>query len=176
MVNAGSGCSINLVNGTSVERLDGTGLGGASFDGLARKILGTNDIFPRVVEILSKVNRSESQEVHKLIKDIYGSGIYGMDENIIGSFLGKIKANTPNDFVISGLQETILSNLIRTVRRVQAIHNLQNLPVIYTGGFTKLPYTTTFLTWADEILGKSKHGVMVNKEQFNGAIGCLSMI
>lgn len=88
LVNIGSGVSIVEVTGhQQFERVSGSSLGGGTFWGLARILLGC-ETFDDVINL---THSGDNTNVDMLVRDIYG-GAYksrGLDANIIAASFGK---------------------------------------------------------------------------------------
>jgi type II pantothenate kinase len=86
LVSLGTGTSVMLVDGTSVERVGGTALGGGTLLGLAAGLIGTSD-FERVVELAGRGSR---REVDLLVSEVYPDGESPLPGDLIAASFGKL--------------------------------------------------------------------------------------
>ncbi|KAJ2722453.1 Inositol-1,4,5-trisphosphate 5-phosphatase 1 [Coemansia sp. Benny D115] len=114
LCNVGTGVSILQVSPESGEavRLTGSGIGGTTFWGLAKRLTRFTDFGTAV---LAAHSDGDAGRVDTLVGDIYGaeaSKEIGMPADLVGGFLGKLDAEDVADAdVVAALLRMVASNL-----------------------------------------------------------------
>lgn len=85
LVSVGTGTSILLVDGVSVNRVGGTALGGGTLLGLGAGLLGTAEF----AEIANLASRGSRREIDLLVSDIYPAGGIALAGDLTASNFGK---------------------------------------------------------------------------------------
>ncbi|KAJ5077193.1 pantothenate kinase 4 [Anaeramoeba ignava] len=146
VVNFGSGVSLIKVNQGKVERIDGEGVGGATFLGLTRILCGV-DSYEEICSIVnsSEKNNIDSKRIHLVVGDIFGSdySAIGLNAEIVASWFGKMavtndwnnKQNwtTRNADVIEGILKMVCWNISHIAVLNGKIYNISKF--IFTGAF-----------------------------------------
>ena len=91
MVSLGTGTSILLVDGVSVQRVGGTALGGGTVMGLGRALTGVTT-FEELCELAAKGDR---KRVDLLISDIYQPGEIALPGDATASAFGRLAREGP---------------------------------------------------------------------------------
>ncbi|MCZ6783986.1 MAG: hypothetical protein O7G30_11830 [Proteobacteria bacterium] len=86
LVSLGTGTSVLLVDGMSVNRTGGTALGGGTVVGLGAALLGTRDF----AEISALAEKGERGRVDLLVRDIYRPGGIALMGDLTASAFGKL--------------------------------------------------------------------------------------
>jgi type II pantothenate kinase len=94
LVSLGTGTSILRVgNGATVARVGGTGLGGGTFRGLGRLLLGESDH-----DVLSALAaEGDRRRVDLLVRDLYREGEIPLPGDLTAANLGRISSLDPGD-------------------------------------------------------------------------------
>jgi len=177
LANAGTGASIVHVQKCGkYARIGGTAVCGGMFAGLAKMLLLSNDPWDDVERALTSTSISDSKETHTLVRDIYGNrqDIYGLPSELIAGFLGKVGMGTERKLAIAAIQEAITFNLAHLTWCTGKAVTEDNptVPLVFTGGYLKLPRTLEIIDDAMVLLQPSG-GHFVHTEGFSGAVGCL---
>ncbi len=86
LVSLGTGTSVLLVDGSRVERVGGTALGGGTLLGLSAGLIGSSD-FARVAELARKGSR---RHIDLLVSDIYQAGGIPLAGDLTAANFGKL--------------------------------------------------------------------------------------
>ena len=135
VVNLGTGTTMVYSDLDSIEYLGGTGLGGGTLIGLAKRF--NNKI--SIDEIFNKIENGNSHNVDLLISDISKYAISNLDMNItVSNFAATNKQATDND-ILAGFLKMITENIgliIKHVKEKCEFRFNRNIPVVVMGTFS----------------------------------------
>jgi type II pantothenate kinase len=85
LVSVGTGTSVMLADGMSVQRIGGTALGGGTLVGLGSLLLGTR----RFAELVELAEKGDRRRVDLLVSDIYRPGEIALSGDLTAASFGK---------------------------------------------------------------------------------------
>jgi type II pantothenate kinase len=170
LVSLGTGTSIMLADGLSVNRVGGTALGGGTLLGLATALLGE-----RSFEELTELARRGSRErVDLLVSDIYRPGEIPLEGDLTAANFGKLAARLaeqprPED-VAHALMGLVGENVALICAGLGAAHQVRR--VVFGGSTLRgNPALTEILDRIVRALGCST--TFLAEGEFAGALGAL---
>ncbi len=164
VVSMGTGTAlVRAEKGKSVEYLGGTGVGGGTLTGLARKMLGVNEI-QNIVDLASTGNLSH---VDLRVSDISPKDIPGMSSDLTAANFGNLNdLATPNDLAL-GLINMIFESIAMLALFASRDKGIGK--VVMTGNLTTVPQAKPIF----ESLNKTFEAefIVPNYSQFATVIG-----
>lgn len=133
VVSMGTGTSIVRCDGGDIRHIGGIGIGGGTLQGLARLLLGTDDI----AQVAEMARQGDISNINVLIGDISAKPLSGLPIDAIASLFGNAKANAERPDIAIGLiwmvlqsicSASILSSVGSGIKEFVMIGNLSRLP------------------------------------------------
>jgi type II pantothenate kinase len=172
LVSLGTGTSIMLADGLSVNRIGGTALGGGTLLGLAAALLGPRSF----AELTELARRGSRARVDLLVSDIYRSGEIPLAGDLTAANFGKLAARVaegsgpaPED-VAHALMGLVGENVALICAGLGAAHRVQR--VVFGGSTLRgNPALAEILERIVRALGCSV--TFLSEGEFAGALGAL---
>ncbi|CAL5970639.1 Pantothenate_kinase 4 [Hexamita inflata] len=127
-VQIGSGISFVKMDAEDYERVDGSAVGGATFNGLSQLILGQDLEYQELL----KLGQSGKDKTTLTVGDIYGKNYANLISDLPAAFFGKPQHNERKDLVY-GLNQMICVNVAHIAVLNAKQHGLKR--IIFSGGF-----------------------------------------
>lgn len=126
VVNIGTGTSFTLLEEAQYHHINGTGVGGGTFDGLGKRLLGIENS----IELEQLARTGDYGSTNIIIKDIYPEGLGWLQDDVTVANFGK-SGGTPADIAlgIHSLVAEAITSMIRAMLFRTGIND-----VIISGG------------------------------------------
>lgn len=133
VVSMGTGTSIVRCDHGDIRHLGGIGIGGGTLQGLARLLLGTDDIH----QVSEMASQGDISHINVLIGDISAKPLSGLPVDAIASLFGNANGNASRPDIALGLiwmvlqsicSASILSSIGSGIKEFVMIGNLTRLP------------------------------------------------
>ncbi len=134
VVSMGTGTAlVKAERGSAVEYLGGTGIGGGTLTGLAKKMLGVTDI-QNIVELASS---GELSNIDLMVSDITKKDIPGMSSDLTAANFGKLSDLATNSDLALGLINMIFESI--AMLALFASRDKKIGKIVMTGNMTNIP-------------------------------------
>lgn len=163
-VSMGTGTTILHVDGDKVQHLGGLGMGGGTLTGLARLLLGTDDI-QRITQLASGGDLSN---VNLKIGDISVNPLPGLPLDTTASLFGKVPYNASKEDIALGLIWTVIQTICSGA--VLAGHSTGTKDFVMIGTLTLLPQSRAIFDSFESLYGVRI--IIPEHSAFCTAIGC----
>lgn len=146
-VSMGTGTAVVFVDGQTIEHWGGTGVGGGTLVGLAKRTIGISDIDL----ILKRAESGDLSRVDLSVKDIADPELFGMPSDTTASNFGKV-ADDASDFDIA---RAIVNLVCQTVGVVAAgAARAKNIDrIVITGKTAEVPFAQATFDRLGELYG-----------------------
>ena len=163
VVSMGTGTAIVQVNGGKISHWGGSGVGGGTLVGLAKKILNTTDI-----EIITgKAKKGSLGKVDLTVGDIVNGSINTLPSTVTASNFGKsLDDASENDFALA-----IINLVCQTIGiiAISAARATNNNDIVLTGKLAILPQAKAIFTGVGKLYNKKFH--IPDYSEYSTAIG-----
>ncbi|XP_027032483.2 pantothenate kinase 1a isoform X3 [Tachysurus fulvidraco] len=175
LVNIGSGVSILAVySENKYKRISGTSLGGGTFLGLCCLLTGC-ETFEEALEMAS---RGDSNNVDKLVKDIYGGDYqrFSLQGSIVASSFGHMLSKEKRDSIsredLARATLVTITNNIGSIARMCAVNEKIDR-VVFVGNFLRInTLSMKLLAYALDFWSKGQlKALFLEHEGYFGAVG-----
>ncbi|MGH0035844.1 MAG: hypothetical protein ACQGVK_12530 [Myxococcota bacterium] len=171
LVSVGTGTSVLLVDGISVNRVGGTALGGGTVVGLCTALLGTGD-FERVCQLAEAGDRAR---IDLLVSDIYGAGEIPLVGDVTASAFGRLARGggaASREDLAAAVMHLVAENVALICHGLSAA---TQAPRVVFGGSTlrNNPALGRVLTGITAQLGRQ--ATLLPDGEFAGAVGSLEL-
>ncbi len=126
VINIGTGTSFLHYNQGEFRHVTGTGIGGGTFDGLSKRLLGI-DNFEEVEKLALE---GDVEKVNLVIKDIYANNLGWLQEDITVSNFAK--SGTNREDMAIGIHSIVIEPILSMVKGIIQFKPMTN--IYFTGG------------------------------------------
>ena len=163
VVSMGTGTTFVKYDNHDISHIAGIAMGGGTLAGLARLLLGTDDI----QHILSLAEKGNIANIDLVIGDICKNEIPGLPPFATASLFGKAQATTPKEDIALGLICTVIQTIGSAT--ILAAKGTVIKDFVMIGNLTLLPQTRVVFSMLEQLYGVRFH--IPKHSEFSTAIG-----
>ena len=165
VVSMGTGTAfIHAVRGGEMKHLGGTGVGGGTMMGLAKKLLDADE----VDNILALAEKGDLDKIDLRVRDITPEKIIrGMPEDLTAANFGKLSDMATREDLALGILNMIFETIAMLAVFASKAHDLRD--VVLTGNMSTVPSSVRVFRMLSEMYGINF--IVPENAQFAGAVG-----
>ena len=149
VVSMGTGTAIVYAKkGKKVEYLGGTGVGGGTLTGLAKKLIGVR----HTEDIVTLAESGDLSKVNLRVSDLTKKNISGMDSSLTASNFGNVSDLATKEDLALGLINMVVETVSMLSLFAARDKNLSD--IVMTGNLTKMPQAKEMFDSMSELFGK----------------------
>ncbi len=150
VVSMGTGTAIvHAVKNSKINYLGGTGVGGGTLTGLAKKLIGVR----HTTDIVSLAENGDISKVNLLVSDITRKSISGMDSSLTASNFGNVSDLATKEDLALGLVNMVFETV--SMLALFAARDKKMNDIVMTGNLTNMPQAKPMFEKMSSLFGKN---------------------